>query len=127
MEQLGYTEDEALDYYRGRLECLAELARERSEQSEAVWITYERVVADPDDVLERLTAFLGLKTPLSRTYTRPPRSDRKGVGDSKGQIAAGEIVKPRELDTAVSERVERAAAAAHEAFTAALRGLVPEL
>lgn len=127
MVQLGYTEEQALEYYAARLDRLTAIARTRQEHSASVWTTYERMVEDPDHVLREITAFLNLETPLSKEYTRPPRSDKKGVGDSKGQISAGEIVPQRKLDVEVSERVQRQAITAHDTFCEAMRGLVREL
>ena len=109
VHQLDSTLDDAFDYYRGRLLNLERYARAFPGSA---FLTYEGLIADPEGTLTRLTAFLGLSSPLSPEYRLQPLHDQKGVGDRSGRLAAGRILsEAREIRVSLpEERVAEAEA-----------------
>lgn len=101
VHQLDSTLDDAFGYYRERLASLEAYARIFPRRT---FVTYEELTGDPERTLARLTAFLGLSTPLSPEYRLQPRHDEKGVGDRSEAIRAGRILlNPRELTVELPE------------------------
>lgn len=109
VHQLDSTLDDAFDYYRDRLLNLERYARAFPRSA---FLTYEGLIADPAGTLTRLTAFLGLSSPLSPEYRLQPLHDQKGVGDRSGRLAAGRILsEAREIRVSLpEERVAEAEA-----------------
>ncbi len=110
VHQLDSTLDDAFNYYRERLLNLERYARAFPRSA---FLTYERLIEDPAGTLERLTAFLGLRSPLSSEYRLQPLHGMKGVGDRSGRLAAGRILsEAREISVALpAGRVAEAEAA----------------
>jgi hypothetical protein len=110
VHQLDSTLDDAFNYYRERLLNLERYARAFPRSA---FLTYERLIENPAGMLERLTAFLDLRSPLSSEYRLQPLHDRKGVGDRSGRLAAGRILsEAREIRVPLPEdRVAEAEAA----------------
>lgn len=101
VHQLDSTLDDAFNYYRERLASLEAYARIFPRSA---FVTYEELTGEPERTLARLTAFLGLGTPLSPEYRLQPRHDVKGVGDRSEAIRAGRILmNPRELTVELPE------------------------
>lgn len=101
VHQLDSTLDDAFTYYRERLLNLERYARAFPRSA---FLTYERLIADPEGTLERLARFLDLKVPLSSEYRLQPLHDVKGVGDRSGRLEAGRILsEAREIRVPLPE------------------------
>ena len=111
VHQLDSTWDDAFNYYEERLAALASYAPHFPRRA---FLTYERLVGEPEPVLAGLTAFLGLSFPLSPEYRLQPLHDQKGVGDRSDAIRAGRILpNARELTVELPEDRLAAAEAAY--------------
>lgn len=77
---LWRTDQEAADYYEARVARLLALWP-RFAPERRTGLTHAGLVADPDAVLMRLTAFLDLKPPLSNAYASREVGTRRGAGD----------------------------------------------
>lgn len=95
-----WSEDKALSYYNGRLLMLEQYARIINSKQRSLLLTYDRLLDDTSSVFETLNQFLETKTGFSEEYDLLETTGRQGVGDSKGAIAAGKIIRnPRKLET----------------------------
>jgi hypothetical protein len=83
---------DADDYYQKRFAELSALVDRIPPGTPFHALSYEALTADPDRELKRLSAFLGLGTPLSRNYQLNEASGRWGVGDGSANIRSGEIL-----------------------------------
>ena len=90
--QLYPGEGEAVGYYAGRLETLAQLGRDR--KGPAFVIRAEDLVTDPEVTLAGLGRFLGLSTPIQTTYSTFPLTGVPGRGDFSDAIREGRIQRP---------------------------------
>ncbi len=98
-----WTEEEALVYYRDRLENLNTYAQMIDNFNRAFFLTYEQLLNSTDLVLEKLQSFLETKHPFTENYTILKTTGQPGIGDSKENIKAGQILRhSRELNTYVS-------------------------
>lgn len=111
VHQLDSTWDDAFTYYEERLAALASYV---PHFPRSAFLTYERLVGEPERALAGLTDFLGLSPPLSPEYQLQPLHDRKGVGDRSEAIRAGKILpNARELTVELPEARLAAAEAAY--------------
>lgn len=70
----------AAAYYRERLTDLMALWR-RFPEDRRIGVTHERLTANPDRELARLSHFLGFARPLENRYSSKKASQRRGAGD----------------------------------------------
>ncbi|HYN20658.1 MAG TPA: sulfotransferase [Thermoanaerobaculia bacterium] len=111
VHQLDSTWDDAFTYYEERVAALASYVAHFPRNA---FLTYERLVGEPEQALAGLTDFLGLSAPLSPEYELQPLHDQKGVGDRSETILAGKILaNPRELTVELPEDRLAAAEAAY--------------
>lgn len=82
-----------LTYYRDRLDAVGELAE--NQQLDSFFLESEDIVDKPDEVLEKLSGWLGLEQPLSTQYSVMEKTGKAGYGDISGNIQSGEIVKTK--------------------------------
>jgi len=116
--QQPWSTSRALEYYVGRVKSLTRLGQSLSAQGNAALIRYESLTDAPQETLEALRVFLGLRRGFSPTYATYPFTGRHG--DPGPYIHAGRIIRERSatrIDLASSE-LERAAAAYDECTTA---------
>ncbi|MFV2039736.1 MAG: hypothetical protein ACC660_05795 [Acidimicrobiales bacterium] len=85
---------EVADYYSSRLTQLAELAE--SFRGPTCVLEAEALMTRTDEVLDRLTRFLKLKTPLRREYEVFSNTGRAAYGDPGKHIGSGRLVVDRE-------------------------------
>jgi len=101
----SWTIGRAADYYVERLEALAALAAGLANPGCAAFVTYEALVNSPQETLESLRQFLGLREPLPQTYRTYSFTRTRGdpmPGIAAGQISGGE--PPEAVELSVSER-----------------------
>lgn len=121
-----WTASDSLSYYRDRLETLVKYAQFINDSSRSLLLTYEQLLNDTQNVLETLQCFLQTRTPFSEEYQVLKTTGQKGVGDSKGNIKAGKIVRTsRPLSTPIAEDLiaqgQQAYAQSMQALTAVCR------
>jgi hypothetical protein len=92
MKTFGFSQEAANRHYSGRLQAMGDLYDRLDGSSNIFTLEYEELTDKPDDSLERLTEFLNLVTPLSRSYSLHRTTGRRGLGDSGPNIYAGEIL-----------------------------------
>lgn len=98
-----WSEEEALLYYSDRLKNLELYAQVINNLDRAFFLTYEQLLNSTDLVLEKLQSFLETEHPFTENYKVFKTTGQPGVGDSKENIKAGQILRhSRELSTHVS-------------------------
>lgn len=79
-----------------RYEDLRRLAAEVPGGVPVAAISYDAMIEDPEVVLDRLSKFLDLTTPLSANYEVPRWGGRWGLGDGSQKMQTGQIdARPR--------------------------------
>ncbi|MBD2578288.1 sulfotransferase family protein [Oscillatoria sp. FACHB-1406] len=104
-----WTEKEAIEYYTERLPVLESYAKLIDDKRRSLFITYEQSLDRTSEVFAALQNLLGTRQGFSEEYEVLNTTGTKGVGDSKGNIKAGKIVRERrQINCNVSpEVVER--------------------
>jgi hypothetical protein len=98
-----WSEEKALLYYSDRLKHLETYAQIINNLDRAFFLTYEQLLNNTDLVLKKLQIFLKTKYPFTENYKILKTTGQPGVGDSKENIKAGQILRQsRELSTHVS-------------------------
>lgn len=88
-----WNEQDALDYYCGRLRTLARYAQLIDTPQRMMVVTYEQMLDQTAAALTTLQGFLQTPVPFSEEYQVLKTTGMKGVGDPKGNIKAGKIVR----------------------------------
>jgi hypothetical protein len=81
----------AFAYYRQRVSSLARMAE--AMHSDYYYFDAGCLKKQPQDVLESLSEWLGLQSPLSAQYQLHSKTAREKFGDSSGNIKSGKIVE----------------------------------
>jgi hypothetical protein len=107
----AWSPSQAVDYYVERLGALAELGESLANPICAALIPYEALTDLPQDTLEALRVFLGLRQGFTQTYSTHSFTGK--YGDPGPNIAAGKIIHrartaPERLSVSESERASRA-------------------
>jgi hypothetical protein len=124
------TPEVATDYYITRLSRIDKYSALLGPR--AVLVEAERLVADADAVLARLTRYLGLATPLEPAYRLFPLSGQLGHGDPSQNILAGRVLRDDERSrddrepADVPAELMRSAVDAYETVLSALRSRHPD-
>lgn len=112
------------DYYCARLAQLEDCFRALGAEADrrAVLVRAEELIARPDEVLARLSAWLGLATPLASRYQVFESTGQAGMSDPLGPIKAGRILAHGDAhaDIALDPGLEARAAAAYAQFALAV-------
>ena len=105
-----WNQQDTIEYYSQRLAMLVEYARLINNQQRMLVVSYEQLLENTPQVLTTLQDFLQTQAPFTEEYRVLKTTGMKGVGDSKGNIKAGKIVRSqRQLTQAFSaELVEQA-------------------
>ncbi len=94
-----WNEQEAYQYYTERSQKLVEYAQQIDDKNRALFITHEQVLNETESTLKTLQNFLETEQPFSEEYEITSTTGKKNVGDYKGNIKAGKIIrKKRELN-----------------------------
>jgi len=86
----AWSPSQAVDYYVERLGALRELGESLASPTRAALISYETLTDLPQETLEALRLFLGLKEGFTHTYLTYPFTGKHG--DPGPNIAAGRII-----------------------------------
>lgn len=93
--QVGQSDlDRAVEHYTERLSTLKRQSREMS--CPKIVLEAERLITEPEQVLDQLTRFLDLNLPLSRDYELFSRTGVGGYGDPSPWIARSRVVDSRQ-------------------------------
>ena len=88
-----WTQQDAIEYYCKRMAMLVEYAQLINNPQRTLVLTYEQILDHTPQMLATLQQFLQTQTPFEEKYKILKTTGIKGVGDSKGRIKAGEIVR----------------------------------
>ncbi|MEX5730227.1 hypothetical protein Ga0609869_003580 [Rhodovulum iodosum] len=112
----------AADYYINRLGEICAFIGALPAGLPCLTVRYDSLVAHPQEDLGRLTAFLGLRQPLSEQYRLTSTTGKWGVGDGSENIRSGRILR-REAAAQDAPDIPRLdeARAAHDRVTALLQ------
>lgn len=101
------SEQQVLEYYAKRLSMLEHYANLINSKKRSLFITHEQLLKDTDLVFETLKNFLETRQGFSENYQLLKTTGMRDVGDHKGNIKAGRIIRtPRKLETQVSPNIE---------------------
>lgn len=98
-----WSEDDAVQYYNGRLSALEEYAQIINNRKRTLLITHDQIINQSQAVFQGLQNFLATQTGFSEEYKILKTTGKRSIGDFKENIKAGRIVrKNRELNIEVS-------------------------
>ena len=105
-----WNQQNALEYYIQRLLALQDYAQLINNKKRTLFITYNQILQDTSSVLTYFQKFLSTKEGFSEEYQILKTTGKRNVGDHKGNIRAGRIVRnQRELKIPVAqELIEKA-------------------
>ncbi len=115
-----WKQQDTIEYYAGRMAMLVDYARLINNPQRMLVVTYEQLLDDTPQVLTTLQRFLQTQAPFTEEYKVLKTTGMKGVGDSKGKIKAGKIVRSqRQLTQSFpTELIDRAKQIHHDCQTA---------
>lgn len=88
-----WSQQDTLDYYTGRMNGLVDYASLINDPQRMLVVTYEQILDNTPQVLRTLQQFLQTQAPFTEKYRVLKTTGMKGVGDPKGNIKAGKIVR----------------------------------
>lgn len=104
------SEEEILKHYCERLEQLVNYAERIDSPSRALVVKHDQLLNQTQLVFQSLQSFLGTQAQFSEEYQILKTTGKKHVGDHKGNIMAGQIVRTqRQLKEIVSPEAIQAA------------------
>ncbi|MEQ8755920.1 MAG: sulfotransferase family protein [Coleofasciculus sp. G1-WW12-02] len=100
-------QEQVLDYYVQRLSRLEDYAKLINSKKRSLFITHAQLLKHTDLVFEALKIFLDTKQGFSEDYQILKTTGMRDVGDYKGNIKIGRIVRTqRKLETQVAPDLE---------------------
>ena len=101
---------DAIEYYSERLAMLVDYARLINDPQRTLVVTYEQLLEDTPNALQTLQRFLHTRAPFTEEYKVLKTTGMQGVGDPKGKIKAGKIVRSQRqlIQSFAPEIIERA-------------------
>ncbi|NEP18646.1 MAG: sulfotransferase [Leptolyngbya sp. SIO4C1] len=119
-----WDESKTLTYYTERLTKLVDYAQLIDSPQRTLLLTYEQLLNDTAAALSTLQQFLQTQASFSENYQLLKTTGMKGVGDSKGSIKAGKIVRSqRQLTHRVAPDALARAQASYDSTTERLSQL----
>ena len=101
-----WSQQNALEYYIQRLLALENYAQLINDKKRTLFITYNQMLQETFSVLTYFQKFLGTKEGFSEEYQILKTTGKRNVGDHKGNIKAGRIVRnQRELKIPVDRQL----------------------
>lgn len=86
--------ERCLDYYRYRLEFMADLAQRVNDPERCLLVEYEALLHETSETLGYIQHFLKLKTPISEEYPVSQTSGKFRFGDPSANLKTGRILRP---------------------------------
>ncbi|MEA5466306.1 sulfotransferase family protein [Leptothoe sp. PORK10 BA2] len=119
-----WSQQDTVDYYVERMVMLVEYARLINNSQRMLVVSYEQLLENTPQVLITLQQFLHTQAPFEEEYKVLKTTGMKGVGDSKGNIKAGKIVRSqRQLTQSFPPALVAQAQQVHSQCQAELRQL----
>ena len=116
-----WSQQDTIEYYGKRMAMLVNYARLINTPKRLLVVTYEQMLDNTPQVLTRLQQFLQTPTPFTEEYKVLKTTGMKGVGDPKGKIKAGKIVRSqRQLSQSFPAELVASANQIHHDCQAAL-------
>mgnify|MGYP001791355721 CR=1 FL=1 len=101
-----WNEQDTIEYYTERMAMLVEYAKLMDAPQRTLVITSEQLIDDTPKLLRTLQTFLQTQTPFTEEYKVLKTTGMKGIGDPKGNIKAGKIVRSqRQLPQSFSSEI----------------------
>lgn len=101
-----WNQQEAYQYYTERLQKLVEYAKQINDKNRTLFVTHEQVLNQTELTLSKLQEFLQTEQPFSEEYEIKSTTGKKNIGDYKGNIKAGKIVRQkRELNHEIDQEL----------------------
>lgn len=101
-----WNQKNAFDYYNDRLRKLVEYAEQINNPQRSLFITHDQLLNQTEVTLNKLQQFLQTKQPFSEEYELTRSTGQKHVGDHKGNIKAGKIIRQkRKLNHQIEENL----------------------
>lgn len=88
-----WDEENALNYYVGRLSTLEEYAKIINSKERSLFLTYEQLLEQTDSVFKALKNFLGTRENFSEEYQVLRTTGMRGIGDPSEKIKSGRIIR----------------------------------
>ncbi|MEM8612347.1 MAG: sulfotransferase family protein [Cyanobacteria bacterium P01_H01_bin.105] len=88
-----WSQRDTLDYYTERMTMLVDYAQLINKPQRMLVVSYEQILGNTPQVLTTLQQFLQTQAPFTEEYKVHKTTGMKGVGDPKGRIKAGKIVR----------------------------------
>lgn len=88
-----WNQQDTMEYYTERMAMLVDYARLINNPQRMLVVSYEQLLGNTPQVLTTLQQFLHTQAPFTEEYQVTKTTGMKGVGDSKGNIKAGKIVR----------------------------------
>ncbi|MEL6384579.1 MAG: sulfotransferase family protein [Cyanobacteria bacterium J06626_18] len=99
-----WTEAETLSHYCNRLKGLVTYAEKIDNPARSLLIRHDQLINESSQVFTALQTFLGTQAEFTEKYQLLKTTGAKHVGDHRGKIMAGQIVRTqRELKETVSQ------------------------
>lgn len=110
-----WTEQTAVDYYSDRLRQIETYAQFVNNPKHTLVVTYEQMLNQTQSVLVRLQQFLSTTQSFSEDYKVVKTTGQAGIGDHKGNIKAGRIIRnARALDITIGDEAVQLGQAAFD-------------
>lgn len=110
-----WNQKDAYEYYRERLLTLEKYAQKIANKEHTLLLTYNQILDQTFSVLKTLQQFLKTDTEFSEEYQILKTTGQKNIGDYKGNIKAGKIVrKQRNLNIQIDEEIMKKAEYSYE-------------
>jgi len=111
------TAEELVDYYVDRaskIKCLYQVAS--ANQCKCMSFSAEQMVEEPDKILDNISKFLKLDTPLRKEYETHDDTGKMFKGDPSKNIHAGKVLGSRNVENTIqlSQELEKKAINAYE-------------
>jgi hypothetical protein len=101
-----WNQKNAFDYYIDRLSKLVKYAEQINNPQRTLFITHEQLLNQTKFTLNKLQQFLQTKQPFSEEYELTRSTGQKYIGDHKGNIKAGKIIRQnRKLNHQIEENL----------------------
>ncbi len=101
-----WKQNNAFDYYNDRLNKLVKYAEQINDPQRSLFLTHEQMLNQTESALNKLQQFLGTEQPFSEEYELTRSTGQKHVGDPKGNIKAGKIIREkRKLNHQIDENL----------------------
>lgn len=101
-----WNQNNAYEYYVQRLLTLQKYAAQIADDKRTFFLTYNQILDNTNSCLSALQNFLNLKENLSEEYQILNTTGKKNIGDYKGNIKAGKIVRnPRKIDIEIDQEI----------------------